>query len=243
MNSTCFYGTGIQRFRQRAAGYPPREFRGHTQRAARPVPAGLSRRQMTSPPGPLSVSPSGPRARSWRHDRACTAGAQLRLVPEQPLVAAVRHDMVDHRRGLDAALPPGTARTAGAAPGRRPGPGASADRSLGALRSVAAGPARASPPPRSCAPGGRCTGGFEGNGDSTKQNPPRPCRAGCRGTLFEGITRLHLVSHTVKRRMMSQVRTQICCRQGKPGVPRCSIKDRLCEPKADLGMQPHHGRV
>ena len=41
-----------------------------------PGPRGLPRRQMTSPRAP-QVSPSGPRARSWRHGRACTAGAQL----------------------------------------------------------------------------------------------------------------------------------------------------------------------
>ena len=65
-NSRCFLRTGIQRFRRRAGGYPPREFRGHKQATARPVPAGRSRRQIRSPRSPYALRPSGPRVRSSR---------------------------------------------------------------------------------------------------------------------------------------------------------------------------------
>ena len=168
---------GIQGFRRLAPGYPPPEFRGaHTaRRPARSLPAVPSYRPPPGVPrasggGSACVSPSGPRARSWRHGRACTAAAQLRLVPEQDLVAAVRHDVVDHRRRHERAPPPGTARTAGARQVRSPRPapaGAIAParraRTLPVqLRFTAAA---------LFAPGGRCTGGFEGNGGSAQAKP------------------------------------------------------------------------
>ena len=173
--ATC--GQEFGGFRRKAAGYPPPEFRGHTRATARPVPAGRSRRQMTSPPGAprLGVSPSGPRARSWRHGRACKGAAIAH--PRTALVAPVRHDVVDHCCGLQPTRRPARQRIAGDAPGTRPGPGASGDRSPGAPRSGAAGPARAFTAAALLAPGGRCTGGFEGNGGSIQQQR-RSRRAG-----------------------------------------------------------------
>ena len=184
MNRRASTGTGIQRFRQRAAGYPPREFRGHKQATARPVPAGLSRRQMTSPRGSRRSAPAA-LARGLR-----VMAGLARPAPScpRPRTASGRPDAAPHgrpRSPAPRAPGPGRRRTAGAAPGRRPGPGASADRSLGVLRSAAA---RSSSRFTSAAlrtPAGRCTGGFMGNGGSTKQNPPRLSRAGCRDTLFE----------------------------------------------------------
>jgi NitT/TauT family transport system ATP-binding protein len=62
---------------------------------ARPVPARRSRRQMTSPPrgllgwsGSAFVSPSGPRAPSWRHGRACRAQPNS----PRPRTGPDRHD-------------------------------------------------------------------------------------------------------------------------------------------------------
>ena len=170
----------IQGFRGRAAGYPPPEFRGHKHATARPVPAGRSRRQMTSPRG-LARSAPAALARGLGSWQGLQAGAQLlssqnsRWSPRcgttwSTTVAGTTRPWPDRRR------------TAGAAPGRQPGPGASADRSLGVPRSDAAGPASRFTSAALRAPAGRCTGGFTGNGGSTKQNPPRPCRAGCRDT-------------------------------------------------------------
>jgi hypothetical protein len=99
------------------------------------------------------LSPSGPRAPSWRRDRACRAQpSSLR-----PRTASGRPGAARHGRRWSTARcapRPGTARRADDAPGTQPGPGASADRSPGAPRSAAAGPARASPPPRCAAPVG-----------------------------------------------------------------------------------------
>jgi len=101
----------------------------------------------------LGVSPSGPRARSWHHGRAC------RVRPNSPrprtasgLLGAARYG----RPSLTARCTPrpGIACKADDAPGTRPGPGASGDHSPGVPRSGAAGPAPASPPPRSSPPAG-----------------------------------------------------------------------------------------
>ena len=124
---------------------------------------------MTSPPGVGGVSPSGPRARSWRHGRACRPAPSW----PRPRTASGRHGAA--RRGrppspAPRAPGPGRRRTAGAARGRQPGPGASGDRSPGAPRSAAAGPAplhlRRAPHP-----GGRCTGGFDGQRRLRKAKP------------------------------------------------------------------------
>ena len=82
---------GIQGIRRRAPGYPPPEFRGHTQRAARPVPAGRSRRQMTSPGG-CSRQPQRPSRAVFRHDRACTTAPSW----PRPRTASGRRDAAPH---------------------------------------------------------------------------------------------------------------------------------------------------
>ena len=145
-NSTCFCRSGIQRFRQRAAGYPPPEFRGHKQRDGPAGPRWPFPQTNDLPPGP-AVSPSGPRARSSRHGRACSR-RPVALVPEQlwsPRCGTTWSTTVagtTRPRAWQAAHSGCCARKAAR-------PGASADRSPGVPRSAAAGPARASPPPRS----------------------------------------------------------------------------------------------
>ena len=157
---------------------PLLNFAGIHSATARPVPAGLCRRQMTSPRGLLRSAPAALARGLARHDRACRPAPSC----PRPRTASGRRGAARHGRPpspAPRAPGPGRRRTAGAAPGRQPGPGASADRSLGAPRSAAA---RSSSRFTSAAlrtPAGRCTGGFTGNGGSTKQNPPRfPGRAG-----------------------------------------------------------------
>jgi hypothetical protein len=137
-------------FPPKAAGYPPPEFRGHTRATARPVPGGLHREQMTSPRRSAQVSPSGPPARSWRRDIACTGPASW---PRSKIARGRHGGDSDGRPPLPAPRGPvpGRRRTAGAAPGRLPAPGASGSRTHVAWRSAVAGPARASPLLR-CAP-------------------------------------------------------------------------------------------
>ena len=190
-NRRAFCGSGIQRFRRRAAGYPPTEFRGHKQATARPVPAGLSRRQMTSPRGLLRSAP----AALARGLRVMAGLAGRRPVAPRPRTAAGRPDAAPHGRPpspAPRAPAPGRRRTAGAAPGRRRGPGASADRSLGVPRSAAGGPARASPPPRCCTPADGARAASTGNGGSTKQNPPRLAGRASRDSYRLCSPKLHL---------------------------------------------------
>ena len=51
-----FLRAGIQGFRRRAPGYPPPEFRGHTQSAARPVPPGHPRSYLPPPRVPRDAA-------------------------------------------------------------------------------------------------------------------------------------------------------------------------------------------
>jgi len=78
-------------------GYPPPEFRGHTRATAQPVPAELCRRQMTSPRGDWRSAPA-----AFMRGLGIVAGLARRrpvaLVPEQRLIAPMRHDMVHDRR-------------------------------------------------------------------------------------------------------------------------------------------------
>ena len=92
---------GIQEFRRSAAGYPLPEFRGHTQTTARPVP-GDHRRLSRSPPG-LDWSAPAPFARGLGVMAALAQTLPIVLVPEQRLLASMRHDMVDDRRRYDPA--------------------------------------------------------------------------------------------------------------------------------------------
>ena len=156
------------------AGYPPPEFCGHTQRAGH---RSLSRR-MAEIGGPLPIGPwpsvaSAPAAlaRGLGIVAPLAQRSPIRLVPEQLLVTSVRHDMVDHRRRLDPLCrrAPYAQRVASEIPPPRPAP-------AGAIA-----PARcARTPPLQlrldrrralCTPSGRCTGGFEGNGDSDNTKP------------------------------------------------------------------------
>jgi hypothetical protein len=166
-------------FPRQSGRIPPREFRGHTRATTRPVPAGLPSRDLTGPPGVRSAPAA--LARRLGIVAGLAGGRPVGLVPEQALVAPMRHHVVDHSRRHHAAL-------------------ASAGRAQRVLRQEGGpcpAPARTVSPAR-CAwplsvqrplhlrraahPAGRCTGGFTGNSNSTKQNPPRPCRAGCRHT-------------------------------------------------------------
>ena len=100
-----------------------------------------------------------------------------------PRTASDRHDAARHGpRSSPAPHGPGRdrRRTAGAVPGKQPGPGASADRSHVVPRSAAHGPAHASPPPRSGSPAGGATSASRASATPACKNPPRPCRAGCR---------------------------------------------------------------
>ena len=102
-------------------------------------------RKIRDPPGVGGLlSPSGPRARSWRHGSACIGPASY----SRPRTAFGRRGAA--RRGRPpwparGAPAPGTPRTADAAPGRQPGLGASGDRSLCAPRSAVADPVPPSP--------------------------------------------------------------------------------------------------
>ena len=182
----CFYGREFSGSAKKRPDTPLLNFAGINSATARPVPAGLSRRQMTSPRGLLRSAPAA---------LARGLGVVARLAARRPVASsqnsAGRHGAA--RRGrppspAPRAPGPGRRRTAGAAPGRRPVPCASADRSLGALRSAAAGPAPASPPPRCCTPAGRCTGGLHGNGGSTHAKTRRGL-AGRAGSRFAAVSR------------------------------------------------------
>jgi hypothetical protein len=133
---------------------PPPEFRGRTRATARPVPAGHPV-ENDPPPGGwiwhLGVSSSGPRARSWRHGRACRAQPSS----PRPRTASDHRGVARYGRPRSPASrgpAPRRRHTADGARGRRPEPDASGDRSPGAPRSAAAGPARALLPPRSWLP-------------------------------------------------------------------------------------------
>ena len=160
-------------FRRGAPGYPPPEFRGHTQRAARPVPAGRSRGQMTPPRGLLGDG------QPQRPSRAVLASWQgLHAAPScpRPRTASGRLGAARHGR------PPSPAR-------RGPGPRHGStqrmtrqERGPGPAPAGTVAPARrARPLPvqlplhlrRAAHPAGRCTGGFEGNGGSSKAKTRR----------------------------------------------------------------------
>jgi hypothetical protein len=96
---------GIQRFRGRAAGYPPPEFRGHTRATARPVPVGRSCKQIRSPPVTLRAAPA-PFARGFRVVTRLAQALPVGLVPKPLGVAAVGSSMVDHGRLHDTPLRP-----------------------------------------------------------------------------------------------------------------------------------------
>jgi hypothetical protein len=90
----------VEGIRRIAAAYPPAEFRGHTQAAARPVPVGRARRQMT-PPGLGSgarASAPAPLAGGLGVMTGLASRRPVGFVPEKLLVATVRHDMVHHGR-------------------------------------------------------------------------------------------------------------------------------------------------
>jgi hypothetical protein len=93
---------GIQGCRHFAPGYPPPEFRGRTRATARPVPAGRSRKQIRYPPGPSRGAPAA-FVRGLRIMTRLAGRRPVAPVPEQPLVATVRHDMVHDRRRRHAA--------------------------------------------------------------------------------------------------------------------------------------------
>ena len=170
----------IQRFRRKAPGYPPPEFCGHTQRAGRRSLSPPHGRDW-SPPTPRALavgclSPSGPRARSWRRGSACTAqpnSPRPRTAPGH--LGAARHGRPPSP--ARPALPPRTVRTAGgerdtAAP--RPAPAGT----VAPARCARTLPVqlRLRPPPRSLHPSGRCTGGFEGT--ATPQTKPAAAMPG-----------------------------------------------------------------
>jgi hypothetical protein len=141
-------GAGIQGSCRKPRGYPPsRISRPHTARGP-PGPSWPISYTNDLPPGGSGSAPAA---------LACGLGIMaglagrrpVGLVPEQPLVATVRHDMIDHGRRHHTPLSPARGAERVLHQVGSPRPGASGDRSPGASRSAAAGPAPPSPPPRS----------------------------------------------------------------------------------------------
>ena len=169
---------GIQRIPpQSAPDTPLPNFAGTHSAPARPVPVRPSW-QTNGGPLPLGALAVGC-AQPQRPSRAVLASWQGlhsgSPVASRPRTAPGRRGAA--RRGRPRsparAVPARRARDAQrvAREVRGAAPGASGDRSLGALRSGAAGPAPRFTAAALFAPGGRCTGGFEGNGDSATTKP------------------------------------------------------------------------
>ena len=103
---------GIQRIPPQSARIPPSEFRGAHTRAGPPVPAPPHGRDWRPPyllgPWPSAASAPAALARGLGVMAALAHALPVRPVPEQHLVAAMGHDMVDHGRRLEPTLPPRT---------------------------------------------------------------------------------------------------------------------------------------
>jgi hypothetical protein len=96
LNQRPLWRQRIQRRRQKS-GYPPPEFRGHKQATARPVSQGRSPEQMTSPRGLLRSAPAA-LLRGFPVMTRLAGRCPVGLVPEQPRISPMGHDVVDHGR-------------------------------------------------------------------------------------------------------------------------------------------------
>ena len=163
-----------------------------------PGPCRPSRKQMTSPRGRrLEVSPSGPRARSSRHDRACTPAPSC----PGPRTASGRRGAARRGRPRSPA-PRGPAPGSGTqrVPRQERGPGPAPARTVAPAR-------RARPLPvqlalhlrRAAHPCRTVHGRLDGQRRLHKAKPAAVPRAGCRDTLFELGRRLHVVMESVNR--------------------------------------------
>ena len=111
-------------------------------------------------------------------------------------------------------------------------PGASVGRSPCALRSAAAGPAQPSPPPR-CAPlPGGARAAWSARPAPQSKSPPRPCRAGCRDTLFELRGKLHVVAKSVNRQRDVGLELNEAVRQLVTIAPAVAVTMQSDEPGA-----------
>jgi hypothetical protein len=96
----CARRSGIRGFRRRAAGYPLLNFAGtHARRPAR-SPEALLGNKRPPPAGLAWTGRSAPAAlaRGLAVVTGLTGRRPVALIPEQPLVAPMRHNVVDHRR-------------------------------------------------------------------------------------------------------------------------------------------------
>jgi hypothetical protein len=173
--SRCFYGrefSGAAKNRRD----PPREFRGHKRATARPVPCRPLPEQMTSPRGLLRSAPAA-LARRLGVMAGLARGRPVTFVPEQPLVAPMRHDVVDPRSRNQAALDPAgrAQRVLRQEGGACPAPARTVASACCARPLPVQRPLHLDRVPE---PRRTVHGRFGRHGDSNMQNPPRPCRAG-----------------------------------------------------------------
>ena len=242
MNSTCFAGPEFSGSAKERPDTPLPNFAGINSATARPVPAGRSRRHMTSPRGPLRSAPAALARGLPRHDRACTGRRPVGLVPEQPPVATMRHHMVDHGRRHHAPL----------------GPAGGAERVLRQEGGPCPAPARTVAPARCArplpvqrplhlrrAPEPRRT--VHRRLRRATAAPHSKTRRGHAGRAVE--THLRVYHQTISCEPHCQTTNDVSCSNSnllQARQTRSSAllnRRRLCEPKADLGVQSHHGRV
>jgi hypothetical protein len=202
---------------------PPPEFRGHTQRAARPVPTGEPFQLLTSPRSPREAAAARPH-QPQRPSRAVLASWQrlhrllpVRAVPEQDRITPVRHDMVDHDGTLQPSL------------------GSACDAKRIALEEPPTGPPPAGAVAPTCrtwtlplrsaltatalrAPSGRCIGGFHGNA-LPQQHKTR--RGGLsRHTLRAWVNTTSCMPHCPAEKMMIYNGKSRPSAGGPKGTPR-----------------------